>query len=252
MNKVCQFYIVLGDREYKGQNDGNVYINATGVIDVNLIRDAVFKHYHRKSKESIQVSDHIIFLVPDHSFDEQCRMIIEKLNLVGEIQYFPKKEEAVLPDELLSSLSTSNNTTDKSDLLEEKPSPELKLVENTEKDFAVKIEEEKADVDEFKNSDKDVSSINESRVVKDNVYRGDVDRPILKKNGNRVGVQEEEYAKDAANYMGYNPTLINRNVKSLVKSSRSRKNAFISLPVIVFILSAILLVSSVVILFVLD
>ena len=45
-------------------------------------------------------------------------------------------------------------------------------------------------------------------------------------------------------------TLINNNVHSIV--GNHRKSAFISLPVIIFILSSILLVISVVILFVLD
>ena len=60
----------------------------------------------------------------------------------------------------------------------------------------------------------------------------------------------ELYAKDSAPYMGYNPTLINNNVQSIV--GNHRKSAFISLPVIVFILSAVLLIASIVILFVLD
>ena len=80
MDKVCQFYIILGNKEYQGKNDGNVYINATGVRDINLIKDAIFKYYHKKSKENIKVSNRIIFLIPDSSLDAQCQMIIDQLH----------------------------------------------------------------------------------------------------------------------------------------------------------------------------
>ena len=56
----------------------------------------------------------------------------------------------------------------------------------------------------------------------------------------------------AATYMGYNPTLINNNVKTLVRTPNQGRRAFITLPVIIFIISALLLVASIVILFVLD
>ena len=71
----------------------------------------------------------------------------------------------------------------------------------------------------------------------------------MKKDNRR----EEMTDKDSATYMGYNPTLINNNVKNIVGMPRQdRKAAFITLPVIIFIISALLLVASIVILFVLD
>ena len=70
----------------------------------------------------------------------------------------------------------------------------------------------------------------------------------MKKDNRR----EEMTDKDSATYMGYNPTLINNNVKTLVRTPNQGRRAFITLPVIIFILSALLLVASIVILFVLD
>lgn len=254
MDKVCQFYVILGNKDYQGKNDGNVYINATGVGDINLIKDAIFKYYHKKSKENVKVSSRIIFLIPDSSLDAQCQMIIDQLHLVGEIQYLPKRVEKVVPLEsnaLNSStvFSSKEKVEDATSSIPGENGTVSHMVDSVNSIPQNTLEEVRQELEEnsLEKEDKDKYS---SVPLKDNIYRGDVDNSILsKKKDNQNGVSEM-YAKDSATYMGYNPTLINNNVQSIV--GNHRKSAFISLPVIVFILSAVLLIASIVILFVLD
>ena len=252
MDKFCQFYIILGNKDYQGKNDGNVYINATGVRDINLIKDAIFKYYHKKSKENIKVSNRIVFLVPDSSLDMQCQMIIEQLHLNGEIQYLPNEQKRDVSLERV--ISNSVDVSSAKEKVEDATSSVMgknesvsnmvnsvgSVPQNTLEEVREKIEENSLEKEE---KDKDSSA-----PLKDNIYRGDVENSILNKN--KDGQYNEMYEKDSATYMGYNPTLINNNVHSIV--GNHRKSAFISLPVIIFILSSILLVISVVILFVLD
>ena len=252
MDKVCQFYIILGNKDYQVKNDGNVYINATGVRDINLIKDAIFKYYHKKSKENIKVSSRIIFLIPDSSLDAQCQMIIDQLHLIGEIQYFPKKVEtnvsleSVIPNSSVVSSSKekldniANNTVVNNDVGSSQVGKVEGLPQNTLEEVREKIEE-----NSLAREEKDKYS---SAPLKDNIYRGDVDNSILNKKKDEQN--NEMYEKDSATYMGYNPTLINNNVRSIV--GNRRKSAFISLPVIIFILSAVLFVASIVVLFILD
>lgn len=254
MDKVCQFYIILGNKDYQGKNDGNVYINATGVGDVNLIKDAIFKYYHKKSKENVKVSSRIIFLIPDSSLDAQCQMIIDQLHLVGEIQYLPKRVEKAVPLEsnVLNSSAVSSSkekVEDATSSITGENGAVSHMVDSVNSIPQNTLEEVRQELEEnsLEKEEKDKYS---SVPLKDNIYRGDVDNSILnKKKDNQNGVSEM-YAKDSATYMGYNPTLINNNVQSIV--GNHRKSAFISLPVIVFILSAVLLIASIVILFVLD
>lgn len=252
MDKVCQFYIILGNKEYQGKNDGNVYINATGVRDINLIKDAIFKYYHKKSKENIKVSNRIIFLLPDSSLDAQCQMIIDQLHLVGEIQYLSRPQEKIVSldndGSHLSEKSSSKEALKPIDDLRQESNPQAQDIP-IEQETKNTLEEVRQEIQE--NSSKEEENTALSSLPKDNIYRGDIENSLLNKKENHQNrLNEEMSEKDSATYMGYNPTLINNNVRSIV--GNHKKSAFVSLPVIVFILSAILLIASIVILFVLD
>lgn len=253
MDKVCQFYIILGNKEYQGKNDGNVYINATGVRDINLIKDAIFKYYHKKSKENIKVSNRIIFLIPDSSLDAQCQMIIDQLHLVGEIQYLSRPQEKIVSlgndSYHLSENSSSKEALKPIDDLRQESNPQAQDIP-IEQETKNTLEEVRQEIQENSSKEEEKSTYLSS-LPKDNIYRGDIENSLLNKKENHQNrLNEEMSEKDSATYMGYNPTLINNNVRSIV--GNHKKSAFVSLPVIVFILSAILLIASTVILFVLD
>lgn len=252
MDKVCQFYIILGNKEYQGKNDGNVYINATGVRDINLIKDAIFKYYHKKSKENIKVSNRIIFLIPDSSLDAQCQMIIDQLHLIGEIQYLSRPQEKIVSldndSSHLSENSSSKEALKPIDDLRQESNPQTQDIP-IEQETKNTLEEVRQEIQE--NASKEEKNTYLSSLPKDNIYRGDIENSLLNKKENHQNrLNDEMSEKDSATYMGYNPTLINNNVRSIV--GNHKKSAFVSLPVIVFILSAILLIASIVILFVLD
>lgn len=242
--KNCQFYIILGDKNFTGKNDGNVYINATGANDIQLINKAIFNAFHKKREEGVSVANQIIFLIPEptpeFAFEEQCQMLMDKLNLVGKIQYLPKSQNLtpkvpVMPKEQEAE--------------PEKPNSEI----NSPVHPLIKDPEIVSEEDPISQDTEQAPSKNISYQPKDNIYRGDIESPMANKKYNTKGPIEEMYAKDSASYMGYNPTLINNNVKNLVrKANQNKKAAFVTLPVIIFILSALLLIASIIILFVLD
>ena len=222
MDKVCQFYIILGNKEYQGKNDGNVYINATVVRDISL--------------------------------DAQCQMIIDQLHLVGEIQYLSRPQEKIVSldndGSHLSEKSSSKEDLKPIDDLRQESNPQAQDIP-IEQETKNTLEEVRQEIQE--NSSKEEKSTDLSSLPKDNIYRGDIENSLLnlnKKENHQNRLNEEMREKDSATYMGYNPTLINNNVRSIV--GNHKKSAFVSLPVIVFILSAILLIASIVILFVLD
>ena len=81
---ICQFYIIVGDKDFKPLNKKDVYINATGVNDINLIRKDISDKY--KEKMSMEtpavVSNKIIFLVPNNEFYGICDEIVNRLGIM--------------------------------------------------------------------------------------------------------------------------------------------------------------------------
>lgn len=228
----CQFYIILGDKDFKGKNDNNVYINVTDETDVAKIKNDITYIWQEKKKENpnIEISNQIIFMIPSPEYDLKCNKLMKELvnEGWGKIEYIPKKEEIQKPinieDKKDNTFIDSTNSKDND-----------KINYSTERKEEILEKNNTESTNNFKYSYKP-----------DTVYHGDIESPKSTKNNN---IKMEN--KDAITYMGYNPNLINSNVKSLVKRP-NKNNAFISLPVIIFILSAMLLVASTIILFALD
>ena len=237
MDKLCQFYIILGSSDFKGKNDGNVYINATGANDVNLIKKAVYNAFHKKRDERVPIANHIIFLIPSDAYKEQSIKIMDELNLAGRIEYLPQESKVVEP--------VITEEKEIADSKEEAVSVEENVVKDkVEKDEVPLVEKEVMD-EKLHEGD---TLVKREESLKDNVYHGEIDNSLIKRDVRK----DEMMDKDSATYMGYNPTLINNNVKKMVRTPEKKSGAFITLPVIIFILSFILLVVSIIILFVLD
>lgn len=228
----CQFYIILGDKDFKGKNDNNVYINVTDETNVAKIKNDITYIWQEKKKENpnIEFSDQIIFMIPSPEYDLKCNKLMKELvrDGRGKIEYIPKKEEIQRP---INVEDKKNNTS--IDSTNSKDNDKINY--STERKEEILEKNNTESTNNFKYSYKP-----------DTVYHGDIESPKSTKNNN---IKMEN--KDAITYMGYNPNLINSNVKSLVKRP-NKNNAFISLPVIIFILSAMLLVASTIILFALD
>lgn len=81
---ICQFYIILGDKDFRPLNNRDVYINATGVMDFNLISAAIGREYRKKMGEEtpVTVSNKIIFLVPNDEFYGICNEMVNRLGIM--------------------------------------------------------------------------------------------------------------------------------------------------------------------------
>ena len=77
----CQFYIIIGEKDFTPLNKKDVYINATGVNDINLISMAISREYKKKMsmEKPAVVSNKIIFLVPSNEYDSICEKIVNEL-----------------------------------------------------------------------------------------------------------------------------------------------------------------------------
>lgn len=80
----CQFYIIIGDKDFRPLNGRDVFINATGVMDFNLISAAIGREYRKKMVEEnpVTVSNKIIFLVPNNRFYGICNEMVNKLGIM--------------------------------------------------------------------------------------------------------------------------------------------------------------------------
>lgn len=80
----CQFYIIIGEKDFTPLNKKDVYINATGVNDINLISMAISREYKKKMSMETPavVSNKIIFLVPSYEYDSVCKKIVNELGIM--------------------------------------------------------------------------------------------------------------------------------------------------------------------------
>lgn len=277
----CQFYVILGNRDFRPPRDHNVYINATGVRDFNLIKSSILKNW-QKQRKIMPVSDKIIYFIPSEEYRSQANEIIQKTGFYGEVQVMaPKvevqkvKEESVVVDPLqvVSEKSLGEENTDKDVAVnEEKTVRESGVVVNdgaeVKSSKIVDMAEYQARLGENLGSGLGTAAQVGGQAVESKndysykppvykpevpIYRGDnADVPIT--GGGTV--KSSDVGADSALYNGYNQTLINQNVRKLVKVKGSRNShksaAFARLPVMIFILSALLLIASIILLFVVD
>lgn len=261
-NSVCQFYVVIGEKEFQPPIDHNVYINATGVMDPKLVQHAIYERYNKKRSEQCLVGEKIIFLIPSEEYREQASNMMKMVGVTnGEIQIFasvPKKEEVVS-----SSISSSQEVDLSMDSSFEKGGDDSFSTKNTSEDSTSFLKNENGRENLETPKIENLGGVSEEKVMeekektkysydsnkKDNVYHGDFDMPIASGGNARSG----GIASDSAVYPGYNPTLIQSNAKKLVKVKgvhNGKSAAFVHLPVIVFVLSALLLIASMILLFV--
>lgn len=160
-NNICQFYIVIGDKDFVSPDNVNVYINATDVTDMKVIQDEIFRLYKEKAKTGVSVGSEIIFLVGSISDSNKANEIIKRLRLNGKIEVMNKVEvKEEIKEEEKKEVSNDTLNTDK---LEE---------------LAV-IDKEELEVED------DLTDIKPANVYKkelDSNYSGYIGKPIEKKD----------------------------------------------------------------------
>lgn len=232
---ICQFYVILGDKKFVPKDDFNVYINATSVEDIRLIWKAIEVSYQKKSKEGKQVGREIIFLISDVLYEARAKEIIDKLHINGKIQLF--SNEKVKKGEVESKIAETLESEVKSGV----------DVQSSVVNGGVESGISNSTLNESINTHTTLenSTMLEKKEVSpytyrpSNVYHGDQDVPVTGGGNTRVG---GSFGQGGAIYKA------NSSVKTLTKRKSS---AFVNLPVIIFIISAFLLIVSFILLFVL-
>ncbi len=224
---VCQFYIVLGehDRVFKSDIKNRYFYVAKSTLDPSLILRGLSSAYDKikMSPQRIVVAKNLICLIPNRDYLLEAGELMKKLDPHGKIQIVPSiKKEVVVP----KTVAPAENT-------------------NLSDNVAMAVPEIK-ETKEINTNESD--SIKEkpkySYQPGNNVYHGDFD---TSGSGSSRSNGDGDNSLDAATYM-WGKT----DNKKFVKVKKPNKSsAFINFPVIVFIISFILLVASVILLFVL-
>ncbi len=224
---ICQFYIVLGkhNREFKNTKKKK-FFPIRGNEDIELIQYAVNAEYKKKKKEGYAVAGEIIFLIPDIKYQEVANILMDKLNFKGSIQ--------IVPSEIKKEVKKE----------EDKPKEEKTKARiiDTPKEIVSSQEKEKQE-------DKKETDITETKKELEN--KTEINKTIGKKV--LVKPKQEEKEQDASSYM-WGDSLPKEKRKSKVKPIASKEKSQkkkIDLPIIIFLLSALLLIGSVILLFIL-
>ena len=214
---ICQFYIVLGHHNRVFQNDEKSrYFKVTGNEDVNLIQYALAEEWKKKKKEHIKVANEIIFLIPDLSYQDLVKELMDKLNCRGKFQVLkPIRKDAVIPK--------------KEQVENEKEKLEEKMQEEPIKK---PLPPEKPQIEENIQAE-----IEKTIPKKDNIFHGDFPKKEIPNQ------KKETETKDMKDYMWGDE----ENNKLLSR----KKEHKLDISVLIFIISALFLIGAVIILLIL-
>lgn len=164
-NNICQFYVILGNKNFIAPIDNNVYINATNVKGVNELSKNIIDTYKEKAKLGIKVGSEIIFLIPDNKYKNKTEEIIKQLKVNGRV-------EVMIPK------STNINKSEAPEQIKEiKIEVEEKKKEDKKNDITKEVlKEEKVEL-------KEEPKIQEKTTVyqpSNNIYRGTINPETYK------------------------------------------------------------------------
>ena len=214
------------------------------------------RHFCGITLKTLSQNNHIIdiFLVPDESFNVRCQEIISALNIRGKIQILPKGKE-----EVASSVIEQTTSIADEDLKKEEIQASVITQEVSNEDESFKDIVDNSPHQTINNSPKIVDIVEYQKRLQDrqNVNFDTADSALEEKNTSTDYSYRAEnnannvFTKEVFNNMGYNSSKEMSKGKSLV---RVKKNSagIVSLPVIIFILSALLLIVSAVLLFIVE
>lgn len=118
-NNICQFYIILGIKNFNYPKNNDVYINATNIKDLNELSKCILDSYKEKAKLGNKVLGEIIFIIPDEKYTTKTQEIINKLKVNGKIKVLPK--------------TTTEEKKVQTNNIEQKPNPKPEIKPQEEK-----------------------------------------------------------------------------------------------------------------------
>ncbi len=236
---ICQFYIVLGkhDQQFKNSKK-NKYFPISGDEDIKLIQYAVNMEYKKKVKEGYAVASEIVFLIPSIDYYDAAKLLMDKLNYNGTIRVVPSRKKEVEKPILVEKENINDNVVKKSDGIRTLEQNTLPLEQVNE---PVKVADDNFDIQKEAPEYHYQSSFDISQIDFDN------------QDGDHIKVDDSStYSQDSIDYEKMDSDLGNSSSKKLIKVKTTNKStAFVDLPVIIFILSALFLIGSIILLFVL-
>ena len=226
--KVCQFYIVLGHYDQTFQNnDENRYFIVSGNEDIHLIQYALSEEWKKKKKENIGVASEIIFLIPDLSYEDMAKDLMDKLNCRGKFQVV----KPIVKEEI--------DVKKEKNMLED--SKEESNVQNlSREEFRRRLEQEE--------EEESISEVKEEKIVNEEIDKDDVE-DVKKKDDHvfygdfpKKKVDLKDSSSSVADYMWGE-----EKSKNLMLNKKRK----LDLPVIIFIISLVVLIVAGILLFVL-
>ena len=215
MMKKCQFYIILGNVNYVSNDSSRVCINLkdTDLSNYTAIKNNLFSLYNSKAKEGFEVNGEIIFLIFDERYRNIAEKIMNQIGLNGRVMVISRENNAI-NDKFPAKEVVKDN---------------VNVIANN----GIEQNNEKKIVNE-----RNLSSVEKPKYS----YRPDT----------QVFHPSDFYDNDGGNSKSNGGNSIsNSNVK--IKSLKPSKRAgVVSLPILIFIFSTLLLIASFVLLFVLD
>lgn len=254
-SSICQFYVVFGKGETQFPQDNNVYINADQFKQVEELRNAIVNAYNNallKYQDRERLSNRIIFGIPSENYRKRAEQIMSEVGVTnGVVEVFPKYDEIqtkTATPKIIETVKNAPISASDGAIQSTNNSKGTDARQPLDMNKEVSIPQQgPTNIDNI-SSNQDPSFEEEKNAVPysyqpGNVYRGELSR------GESLSTQSTFSNEDSSMRYGN----ARNNLRGMTKArKKKRPNAFVSLPIIIFILSALLLISSAVLLFLID
>lgn len=94
-NDICQFFVIFGKKNFTPPVNNNAYINATNINNVKELSDKILNTYKEKARLGIKVGSEIVFLIPDEKYRLKTEEIIKQLKVNGKIEVMNQEKTKI-------------------------------------------------------------------------------------------------------------------------------------------------------------
>lgn len=251
--KKCQFYIIIGRNRYVSKDVYKVCININEneLNDYDSIKKKLFDFYEEKTGSGLEVNNEIIFLLSDDSYRNAALNIMNHIGLNGRIIVIPSNNNSnvnIANEEKKEEKPKEDNNVIDLNAYREKVNNNNSVVSNSMVNTGADINSNRENNYEYgpKNA---IVADDKSAVSKKYSYRPDT-MVFYKKDLNPNGEGGTPLTKGGPSLTNGKKSVSVGKVKTLKKTNK--RAAFVSMPVLIFVISLLLLIASFVMLFVLD
>lgn len=257
-DSVCQFYVVFGGGDLKYPVDDNVYIEADQFRSIDELKKAVLNEFQKNSKKYRKISSEIIFWIPAENYRKSAEHIMSLMGFNGKIQVTPLQKIEQKLENVSDEVSKSNyNVVDREDKTKGEQEEKIVSSESWANSSVQTISSVSGNVvnsiTNIGNQGKEEKQETSYSYHPTPVYHGDSETPLSRDSEKAFENTSNQSAfSNGYGSMRYDEVRGEFNQQRGKTLVRKKPNAFVSLPVIIFVLSALLLISSAILLFVID